>query len=89
MPVLFFCFSRKECEIKAKHHTHRHLLSKRQRHQIEQLFEELCEKFELDLDRDRGIVGFVGQGGAAAGGAAACREERSRQDQTDEPDPGT
>jgi superfamily II RNA helicase len=51
-PVLFFCFSRKECEIKAQHNKHRRLLGKRKRHEIEDLFDHLCDTFELDPDRD-------------------------------------
>lgn len=52
LPVLFFCFSRKECEIKAEMQKHRNLLDRRQRHLIADLFDELCDKFELDYDND-------------------------------------
>jgi len=51
-PILFFCFSRKECEIKAEHNKHRRLLSRKHREQIEGLFSELCDTFELDIDAD-------------------------------------
>ena len=53
MPVLFFCFSRKECEIKARNNKHRRLLTGKQRKHIDGLFVELCEKFELDPDGDQ------------------------------------
>jgi len=51
--VLFFCFSRKECEIKARHNKHRRLLTGNQRRQIDGLFEELCKTVELDPDVDQ------------------------------------
>jgi len=52
MPVLFFCFSRKECEIKAEHNQHRQLLNKQQKQAMDKLVRELCDKFELNLEED-------------------------------------
>jgi superfamily II RNA helicase len=52
MPVLFFCFSRKECEIKAERNLHRQLLDRRDGARMASLFHEICEKFELDVERD-------------------------------------
>ena len=52
LPVLFFCFSRKECEIKAENNLHRDLLRRPERARIEALFDEICKKFELDPSRD-------------------------------------
>jgi superfamily II RNA helicase len=49
-PILYFCFSRKECEIKASRNTHRTLLNRAQSQEIEKLFREICAMFELDPD---------------------------------------
>ncbi|MCA8941280.1 MAG: DEAD/DEAH box helicase [Planctomycetes bacterium] len=58
MPVLFFCFSRKECEIKAERNMHRRLLDRREEAGILDLFDEVCAKFELDPDSDPGLRGI-------------------------------
>ncbi len=58
MPVLFFCFSRKECEIKAEHNQHRRLLDKKQQQAMDELFVDLCKKFELNPDEDQGLRGI-------------------------------
>lgn len=52
LPTLFFCFSRRECEIKAERNMHRNLLSRQERRQILELFANICKKFEVDPDRD-------------------------------------
>jgi superfamily II RNA helicase len=52
LPVLYFCFSRRECEIKAERSMHRDLLQRRDRARMEELFGEICAKFELDPGRD-------------------------------------
>ncbi|MDP6928456.1 MAG: DEAD/DEAH box helicase [Planctomycetota bacterium] len=52
LPVLFFCFSRKECEIKADLNQHRNAIEKDGRQKITSLFKEICDKFELDPDQD-------------------------------------
>ncbi len=58
LPVLFFCFSRKECEIKADRNMHRQLLNRKERTRILELFDEVCEKFELDPDNDPALQGI-------------------------------
>lgn len=55
LPVLFFCFSRKECEIKAERNLHRRTMSKTDRVKLEDLFASICSKFELDPRRDPGL----------------------------------
>ncbi|MBK8976723.1 MAG: DEAD/DEAH box helicase [Planctomycetes bacterium] len=59
LPVLFFCFSRKECEIKADRNLHRRLLDRAARARIESLFHEICEKFELEPGADPGLRGIL------------------------------
>ncbi|MEM7203693.1 MAG: DEAD/DEAH box helicase [Planctomycetota bacterium] len=58
LPVLFFCFSRKECEIKADRNRHRRLLQPEERRKVASLFAEICRKFELDADDDAGLRGI-------------------------------
>ncbi len=52
LPALFFCFSRRECEIKADRNMHRNLLDKAERHEILELFHGICRKFEVDPESD-------------------------------------
>jgi superfamily II RNA helicase len=52
LPVLFFCFSRKECEIKAERNLHRRLLDRGERQRMTELFGRICAQFELDPERD-------------------------------------
>lgn len=52
LPVLYFCFSRKEVEIKAEKNLVRNLLHQRERTAIDQLFLDICKKFELDPRTD-------------------------------------
>ena len=52
LPTLFFCFSRRECEIKAERNMHRNLLSRAERKQIIGLFQGICRKFEAEPERD-------------------------------------
>ena len=56
MPVLFFCFSRKECEIKAERNLHRDLLTKQERRRLEVLFDEICNRFELNPATDPALA---------------------------------
>lgn len=65
MPLLYFAFSRKECEIKAERNMHRRLLDRAERAQIHALFDDVCQRFELQPDKDpelRGILGRALQG---------------------------
>lgn len=52
LPVLYFCFSRRECEVKADKNKERDLLDKRERKQLTNLFDEICELFQLDWRED-------------------------------------
>ncbi|MCR9248206.1 MAG: DEAD/DEAH box helicase [bacterium] len=61
LPALYFCFSRKECEIKAERSMHRRLLNRSERGRIHDLYDEICEQFELDPDADPGLRGILGR----------------------------
>ena len=61
LPALYFCFSRKECEIKAERCMKRRLLDRQERAAIEDLFIEICERFELDPAEDPALAGILGR----------------------------
>lgn len=61
LPLLYFCFSRKECEIKAERNMQRRLLDRDERSRIERLFYEVCERFELQPEGDPGLLGILGR----------------------------
>jgi superfamily II RNA helicase len=61
LPALYFCFSRKECEIKAERSTQRRLLDRKERLAIEDLFYDICERFELDPETDPALAGILGR----------------------------
>jgi superfamily II RNA helicase len=61
LPALYFCFSRKECEIKAEKSMGRRLLDRRERREIEDLFYEICDRFELDPEQDPGLLAILGR----------------------------
>jgi superfamily II RNA helicase len=67
LPLLYFCFSRKECEIKAERSMGRRLLDRAERARIQDLFEEICARFELDADADPGLRGILGRALAGVG----------------------
>jgi len=50
MPVLFFCFSRREVEARARESARRRLLDATDRERIEKLFDEICDRFEIRAD---------------------------------------
>ena len=50
MPVLFFCFSRKDCERRAKNSQKRTLLSPAEQKKMEVLFEEIRSTFQMPMD---------------------------------------
>ncbi len=52
MPILFFCFSRKECEMKARGNWNRQLLDDKERERMDDLFQKICADFELKLEDD-------------------------------------
>lgn len=56
LPALYFCFSRKECEIKAERSMQRRLLDRKERLAIEDLFNDICERFELDPKEDPALA---------------------------------
>lgn len=45
LPCLYFCFNRRLCVARAEANARRDLLSPAQRRQVEQLYDELCERF--------------------------------------------
>ncbi|MBL8900378.1 MAG: DEAD/DEAH box helicase [Planctomycetes bacterium] len=47
LPILYFCFSRRQCERKAHANLWRSLLSREERQKIEVLFNEICDLFQL------------------------------------------
>ncbi|MFY9342783.1 MAG: DEAD/DEAH box helicase [Planctomycetota bacterium] len=61
LPLLYFCFSRKECEIKAERSMGRRLLDRAERAKMETLFDEICARFELDPGNDPGLRGILGR----------------------------
>jgi superfamily II RNA helicase len=61
LPLLYFCFSRKECEIKAERSMGRRLLDRAERARIEDLFHDICARFELDVDADPVLRGILGR----------------------------
>ena len=48
LPALVFCFSRRECEIKASRNLRRRLLSKKDEQRVSDLLKEICALFEID-----------------------------------------
>jgi superfamily II RNA helicase len=50
LPTLFFCFSRREVESRARENARRRLLDAEQRERIERLFDEICDRFEIKAD---------------------------------------
>ncbi|MCB9889874.1 MAG: DEAD/DEAH box helicase [Planctomycetes bacterium] len=67
LPILYFCFSRKECEIKAERSMFRRLLDRRERAAIEAQFDDICARFELDPEADPGLRGILGRAVAGVG----------------------
>ncbi len=61
LPCLYFCFSRKECEIKAERSMARRLLDRAERARMQTLFEDVCARFELDPAADPGLHGILGR----------------------------
>jgi superfamily II RNA helicase len=57
LPVLFFCFSRRECEIKAERNAHRRLLDHTEQQRMAKLLADIAAAFELDTERDAGLRG--------------------------------
>ncbi len=53
LPVLYFSFSRRECEIKAERNSaRRRLLSASERKRMEELFDRICALYQLDWRKD-------------------------------------
>jgi superfamily II RNA helicase len=50
LPALFFCFSRREVEARARENARRRLLDQDERERIEKLFDEICDRFEIRAD---------------------------------------
>jgi superfamily II RNA helicase len=49
-PILFFCFSRKECERRAKNNQHRELLNDEERERIVTQFDSILALFQMEMD---------------------------------------
>ena len=52
LPVLYFCFSRRECEIKATRNAYRALLKGNDRRKMQRVFDQICQLFEIDWQDD-------------------------------------
>lgn len=52
LPVLWFCFSRKECERRARRNAWRNLLTKNEHDEVERLFDEICAMFQQEIYGD-------------------------------------
>lgn len=50
LPVLFFCFSRKDCERRARAAHRRELLDRADSRRLVGMFDELCERFQIPED---------------------------------------
>ncbi|PIE23719.1 MAG: hypothetical protein CSA62_06325 [Planctomycetota bacterium] len=65
-PILYFCFSRRECQIKAERNSHRRLLQPKERRRVARHFDKICDLFQLDWRedpelgylRDRALLGI-------------------------------
>lgn len=51
-PILYFCFSRRECEIKAERNAYRNLLKGGERRKLSRLFDRICDLFKLEWEDD-------------------------------------
>ncbi len=58
LPVLCFCFSRRECESAAEANQHRALLRPAEQREMATLFGDICRKFELAPDQDPSLAGI-------------------------------
>jgi len=54
LPALYFCFSRRACERRARENIHRDLLSGEEHRRVRELFRELCETFQVTHFRQIG-----------------------------------
>jgi len=52
LPILFFCFSRKECQARARRNSRRRLLNGQEKKAIEQRFDAICETFQVVPDAE-------------------------------------
>jgi superfamily II RNA helicase len=78
LPLLYFCFSRKECEIKAERSMGRRLLDRAERARIEAMFDEICARFELDPEPTRACAASSAAPSPASATTtpACCRSTR-------------
>jgi superfamily II RNA helicase len=63
LPCLYFCFSRKECEHRARETARRLLLTGAERDRILELYDDLCDRYQVPTDAlyER-VRGFVARG---------------------------
>jgi len=50
LPILYFCFSRKECEKRARENRRRGLLNREERERMSALFSEICDSYVVEPD---------------------------------------
>lgn len=50
LPLLYFCFSRKECEKRARNNQTRNLLAPEERDKMDALFRKICERYGMISD---------------------------------------
>lgn len=48
LSCLYFCFSRKECEARARASQRQHLLDKKEQKEILRLYDDLCDRYEVE-----------------------------------------
>lgn len=65
MPALYFCFSRKACERRARENMHRQLLSGAEERRIRAEFDALCDVFQVGHFRQIERLGRLAQRGIA------------------------
>ena len=62
LSCLYFCFSRKECEARARTAQRRRLLSQKQRDEILGHYDRLCERYEVKEDGAQELRNLAGRG---------------------------
>jgi superfamily II RNA helicase len=62
LSCLYFCFSRRECEARARAAERRRLLDRDEEHKILTLFDELCERYEVEAHSATEVRKMAGRG---------------------------
>jgi superfamily II RNA helicase len=50
LPCLYFCFSRKECEVRARENSRRRLLNDEESKRILSMYDDLCDRYQVPTD---------------------------------------